>query len=192
MNEFFTSDNHFFHKNVLSFEDRPYSSVEEMNAGMIESWNSVVKENDIVYHLGDMVFGNIDKWKEVLLQLNGKIRLIRGNHDTSNVVTKLSNEGYFDEYHDVCCYIKRSKFQMWLTHYPMNIGMRSRKFSISGHIHSTPSVEVNQINVGVDSPLFKRKGKDFGKPVSLEELIWHMECSNLHVEHLFREERGLQ
>lgn len=55
-NIFFTSDTHFWHENIIKFCNRPFSSVEEMNDTIIENWNKVVGENDIVFHLGDFVF----------------------------------------------------------------------------------------------------------------------------------------
>lgn len=81
------SDTHFNHKNILKFEDkegnkvRPFSSLDEMNELMIENWNRVVKTNDKVYHLGDVFFGSPDDAKKILKRLNGKKRLIVGNHD---------------------------------------------------------------------------------------------------------------
>jgi len=76
---FFTSDHHFFHKNVLIYCNRPYNSVEEMNEQLIRKWNDVVKEDDDVYHLGD--FSLSAKALHVVRQLNGRKILIPGNHD---------------------------------------------------------------------------------------------------------------
>lgn len=185
---YFTSDSHFYHKNVLSFENRPFDSVEEMNEGLIKAWNSVVETNDIVYHLGDFMFGSITKWKEILPQLNGKMRLCKGNHDDSKTVRKLANEGYFDEYHEVGTYIKVNGYQLWLTHYPMEIGMRPKKYSLSGHIHSTPSRMLNQINAGVDSPL--NFNRPFGQPILMDELLAYLDYINPKVEEQFQLERG--
>lgn len=189
MKIFFTSDSHFFHNNILKFENRPFETTEEMNSGLVEAWNKVVSKDDVVYHLGDFVFGGINNWKEILSQLNGRVRLVRGNHDDSKVVKKLEKEGYFDEYHDVGCYIKHNKHCMWLTHYPMAIGMRPRKYSISGHIHSTPSNMLNQINVGVDSPL--NFNRPFGQPISLDELITYLDYLTPKIEKEFKKERGI-
>ena len=52
-----------------------------MNEDLIKRWNSVVKPNDIVFHLGDFMFGNINRFWEFRSRLNGKIYLIHGNHD---------------------------------------------------------------------------------------------------------------
>lgn len=81
----FIGDTHFGHKNILTFEKdnghplRQFSSVEEMDMTIINNWNSVVKPQDKVYHLGDVTFKRsaMDYFKI----LNGKKRLIKGNHD---------------------------------------------------------------------------------------------------------------
>ena len=79
---FFTADTHFFHKNVIRYCNRPFSSVAEMNDILIQNWNSVVNPGDIVYHLGD--FAHCCKPHEAIAirkQLNGQIIMIRGSHD---------------------------------------------------------------------------------------------------------------
>lgn len=190
MTRFYTSDTHFFHKNVLSFEDRPYETVEEMNEGIIKNWNSVIGQKDTVHHLGDFCFGGYDKWKSILDQLNGNIILYKGNHDASKTLKKLLKEGYFEEVHVVGDYFKikgEERYQIWLSHYPMEIGLRPNKFSLHGHIHSIPSRMLNQINVGVDSPL--SFGKPFGQPISEEELITYLDHINPIIKEEFQKER---
>ena len=76
---FITADNHFFHKNIIRYCNRPFNSVEEMNETMIKNWNDIVNDNDIVIHLGDFAFRN--RAREIRSKLNGTIILIRGNHD---------------------------------------------------------------------------------------------------------------
>ena len=77
----FTSDTHFGHKNILTFCERPFNSVEEMDNAIIERWNSKVGKDDIVFHLGDFAFASNKRWQELIYRLNGKIYLILGNHD---------------------------------------------------------------------------------------------------------------
>jgi calcineurin-like phosphoesterase family protein len=79
--EYFISDTHFYHYNIIRYCDRPFETVEEMNERMIESWNSVVADNDIVYFLGDFGFGDKEKLSNICAQLNGTKILLRGNHD---------------------------------------------------------------------------------------------------------------
>ena len=51
--KYYTSDLHFGHKNIIKYEDRPFSSIEEMDEALIDKWNKKVKKNDEVYILGD-------------------------------------------------------------------------------------------------------------------------------------------
>ena len=46
---FFTGDLHFGHENVIAFDDRPFKSVEEMDAELIKRWNAKVGKDDLVY-----------------------------------------------------------------------------------------------------------------------------------------------
>ena len=76
-----TSDQHFFHKNIIQYENRPFLTKEEMNESMIKDWNSVVHKRDYIYVLGDLAFGNKEMIKNLISRLNGRIHLIMGNHD---------------------------------------------------------------------------------------------------------------
>ena len=78
MNTWFTADTHFGHKNIIKYCNRPFGSVEEMDDVLIQNWNSKIKKNDVVYFLGDLA---LQKHKYYLSHLNGKINIIRGNHD---------------------------------------------------------------------------------------------------------------
>ena len=62
---YITSDQHFFHKNIIDYENRPYSSVEEMNEDLITKWNSVVSNEDTVFCLGDFALSNKDNIIEI-------------------------------------------------------------------------------------------------------------------------------
>lgn len=182
MTTYFTSDQHFMHSNVLDFEDRPFNTVEEMNQGMIEAWNSVVRKTDTIYCLGDFCFGGISNWLDTLNQLRGNIILIKGNHDKSKIVKRVLNEGYLYEYHSLGTMITQDKMMLNLSHYPMMIGIRPRNFSIHGHLHSWDTGELNHINVGVDSKFTKSLGKPFGTPIEMSELMQKVHELNPLVE----------
>lgn len=52
----FTSDTHLGHANVLGFTDRPWSSIDAMNRGIINNINARVMPGDELYVLGDFSF----------------------------------------------------------------------------------------------------------------------------------------
>lgn len=83
---FLVSDTHFGHKGVCHFTRndgvtklRPWDTPEEMDEAMIAKWNAVVRPEDKVYHLGDVVINR--RYLPTLARLNGDKVLIRGNHD---------------------------------------------------------------------------------------------------------------
>ena len=58
---YFIADIHFNYENIIKYCNRPFKNTKEMNGYIIEKWNSVVSSNDIVYHLGDVGFGNTEE-----------------------------------------------------------------------------------------------------------------------------------
>ena len=80
---FVTSDSHFGHRNIVQKFDppRPFNDEHHMNEMLVQNWNSVVKPGDKVYHLGDVFFGDKENFARLWPRLNGKKRLIVGNHD---------------------------------------------------------------------------------------------------------------
>lgn len=187
MTIFFTSDTHFLHKNILSYESRPFESHEEMTEKMIEVWNEQVSDNDVVYHLGDFAITNFENTVSILKRLKGKIVLIKGNHDRTNYFKKIIKMKLLSEYHEVGKRIKLNGHELWLTHFPMEIGLRPRKWSIHGHIHGLASNWENQVNVGVDSPHFKKE--KFGQLIDFEELMAVMDERTPYIEEMFFKRR---
>lgn len=129
---FFIGDTHLGHKNIIIFEPlyRPFATIEEHDEKLIDNWNSVVGKNDIVYHLGDAVFGkgNIHK----LGRLNGTKKLIMGNHDCYATVEYLK---YFTKLHGILYYEGR----VILSHVPVHekqVSGQRFKHNIHGHLHS--------------------------------------------------------
>lgn len=179
MTEYLISDTHYFHTNIINFESNSrghFKTAEEMNEEMIKQWNRIVLPEDTVYHLGDISINiKYDFLVSVLSRLNGEVVLIQGNHDDTKNVKKLLRDGLIKEWHPVGVKLKRSKQSMWLSHYPMSIGRRPNMWSVHGHIHSQPSNEINQINVGVDSPFMSdTMNIPFGQPISLDKVVDYM------------------
>ncbi|WP_460801526.1 hypothetical protein [Microbacterium sp. GXF6406] len=86
--DFVTSDHHFGHARISELAGRPFASVDEMNAVMIERWNALVKPDDVVLHLGDLALGPIDDSVALTAQLNGTRLLVPGNHDRVSPATQ--------------------------------------------------------------------------------------------------------
>ncbi|RYD67156.1 MAG: hypothetical protein EOP83_03365, partial [Verrucomicrobiaceae bacterium] len=87
MSNFYTSDTHFDHLNIIRYAKRPFNGIEEMNRILIERWNAVVGPDDDVWHGGDFAMGNQqDAIRRIVPRLNGRIHLIFGNHDKRSVI----------------------------------------------------------------------------------------------------------
>ena len=63
MKLFVTSDHHFLHNRIIEICQRPFENVDEMNQKMIDNWNDVVDDEDIVYYLGDFAIEKNNKAK---------------------------------------------------------------------------------------------------------------------------------
>lgn len=131
-NVFLVSDTHFGHANICKFtnEDgsplRPWDDVNEMDEDMVRFWNEIVRPNDKVYHLGDLVIN--DRHLKTIERLNGTKVLIKGNHDTA----KLSK--YVPLFKDVRSYhvLKGLIF----SHIPIHEDSLNRfGCNVHGHLH---------------------------------------------------------
>lgn len=168
-NVFFTADLHFNHANILKYCNRPYSNAHEMNEGLIAKWNAKVTKNDTTYLLGDVAFGNFDNAIELLKRLNGRIILIKGNHDRRYLI----QNGPFDSVHDLRKIEVGSK-EIVLCHYPMREWDKFYlgTWMLHGHCHGTlpPHPTLPSFDVGVDCHNFE--------PISFEEVKQKMEALN--------------
>ena len=159
---FFTSDTHFFHKNIIEYCNRPFGNVEEMNEGIINLWNEVVPKDGIVFHLGDVCFGGKTRLEAVVPRLNGDIYLIRGNHDVKNIPPYL-----FKEVHDQLM-IKVTgdeeipEQKIFMHHFPFLTWPEKEQgcWQLFGHLHLKNDINnrnpikdklsINQLEIGVD------------------------------------------
>jgi calcineurin-like phosphoesterase family protein len=86
MTVYFTSDHHFGHSGARSLYRRPFASVAEMDRQMIDRWNSVVKSDDEVWHLGDFAVRQPpERVMSLLSELHGRKYLVMGNNDDDAV-----------------------------------------------------------------------------------------------------------
>ena len=169
---YLTSDLHLNHSNILKYESesRPFETIEEMNETLISNWNNVVNDDDTVYVLGDFFMGKIETIVEILPRFKGKIKLIRGNHDTKPRIKEFEKLGI--EVKDIEYLDYKGKFFV-LCHFPMTneeflqmvVEYNSEVCVLYGHTHhNAPAGYVaNTYHVGVDTNNLT--------PVSIEQ-IW--------------------
>lgn len=137
----FTSDTHFWHRNIIEYTGRPFGSVEEMNEVLIRNWNDRVKPEDIIFHLGDFAHCGSQKLKEILDTLNGRKYLILGNHDWRTF--KAGHSQHFEAITQQM-YIKILGRKLYLNHFPFLCFTGTYKnpeeatWQLFGHIHSGP------------------------------------------------------
>ena len=124
---YFIADTHFGHSNIIEYENRPFDNVDEMDNYMIEQWNKVVNDDDIVYHLGDFALCATKRYFDIFNQLNGEKYLIRGNHDQQSITKLIDRMGFKKVYSP---FTKIDDFV--LSHRPM---FDTNFINIHGHKH---------------------------------------------------------
>ncbi len=162
MSIFFTADTHFGHLNLTKAAKkpkptgiRPFANVEEHDETLVKRWNAQVQPNDTVYHLGDVCWGSSKARNkfEILQRLNGKIHLIRGNHDQDIKATDMGMMGRFETIRDLAT-IKHNGRKIVLCHYPLTAWDSSSRGSmhLHGHCHGdlAPDPDRLRYDVGVD------------------------------------------
>lgn len=186
--KYFTADTHFFHKELMHdtrFANRMFFSVNDMNNTIVENWNSVVNDNDTVYHLGDIALINSKKEDlkrvlEILKKLKGQIVFLKGNHDSralfkfidkNNVILPDGRMKF--TFIDVGLILKLNHYQLFLTHYPLLVGPSKNRVNVHGHIHHSSVNSPWNINVGVDSADidYLINKLPFGTPISEKNLF---------------------
>lgn len=138
---YYISDLHFGHFNVIVMNHRPFETVEEMNETIIKNWNETVKDDDHVYILGDVFYrfdGNMEK---VLKELKGQKHLIIGNHDGRLLKNKKALQLFesVDYYKEINETLNGQPTQVIMCHYPIvkwNGFFRS-SIHLYGHIHNS-------------------------------------------------------
>ncbi|MFA5758616.1 MAG: metallophosphoesterase family protein [Clostridia bacterium] len=179
---FLIGDTHFSHRNILKYSrqvflshdnyqlyrngvpnDQIYVTIEEVerhNQELINNWNSVVKDDDVVYHLGDFSFGHNSRSAEIFPQLNGTKILIRGNHDTRFTVNRLGWEHVYQT-----TSLRYDDYWFELVHNPEH-ATGCRDCVIHGHTHSSAILSCNGVCVCAEAIEFR--------PIMLHDLYQYI------------------
>jgi len=154
----FSADSHFFHDNIRKYSNRPFVNVSEMNEALVNNWNSVVTNDDIIYFLGDFAMGNVEAAVEIYKRLNGKEKhLIIGNHDKDQRIIRMFTTA--QQYKKI--YVEDQK--IILMHYAMRVwdcshhgswkprgGKDNPSIMLHGHSHGSLQGNNQSLDVGVD------------------------------------------
>lgn len=183
MSMYFTSDLHLGHIYVALNTGRPFTTVEEHDQAIIDNWNKVVrKKNDIVWVLGDLSVDSGSKHAlEIIKSLNGRKRLVTGNHDRA-WAGKSDFWKYVPDYleaFEVVTPFARAKIgpeNVMLSHFPYAgdhydqdrfepYRLRSSLTTLlHGHTHSANKYSkfamIDQVHVGVDAWNFTPVSQD--------------------------------
>lgn len=170
---FFTSDLHFGHKNILKYDKRPFSSVEEMDEELIFRWNKKVSKEDVVYILGDISWRKDEETAKILNRLNGTIYLIKGNHDKIGPLTRRRITQIYDYLE-----IKVGDRKVVLSHYPImcyNLHLH-KAVMLYGHVHNSSEAE------------FMKEVIDLANSKGFPHLMFNVGCMEWNFEPVTLEE----
>ena len=166
---------HYGHTNICrattSWKDadsvtRDFKSLEHMNAVLVDSINQIVREDDVLVHLGDWSFGgfeNIEEFRSKIVCKN--IHLVLGNHDHHIANNKNNVQDLFKSVNQyVELDIRRpsrveknkvDKFNFVCMHYPIASwnNMNSGVMHLHGHVHLPRHQRISEgraMDVGCD------------------------------------------
>ena len=169
---YFTSDLHLGHNKEFIYKSRGFNSIEDHDNALIENWNNMVSSDDDVYVLGDLMLGDKERGINLLNQLNGRVHIVVGNHDTTNKIDLYAAK--LDTVVEIkpIIILKYKKYRFYLSHYPTITSspeeskLKDYLINLYGHTHQTNKF-YNEIpfmyNVGLDCHQ--------NKPVSIDKII---------------------
>jgi calcineurin-like phosphoesterase family protein len=177
MFDFVISDTHFFHKNIVEYAGRPANH----NELMIQNWRAIVRFDETVLHLGDVLMGQKHLWPTIGW-LPGKVTMLdSGNHDERHKLDFI-----VDEMRWAVCAEFDMKYRGWdiyFSHRPLwveypdpndntavklvqdfsAIRRSQNAINVHGHIHEKVAPSRYHINVSVEQIGYK--------PVRLKEIL---------------------
>lgn len=158
MTIFFTGCTHFGHAAIINLANRPFVNVDDMDETLVENWNKSVGKNDQVFHLGDFAYKTTAQ-EEFLRRLNGKITLLRGNHDPADWGAGIADMQVAD---------KGQSRRIVLCHYPIEEwnGWWQGALHLHCHTHQPHFASADRrFNVTVEACNYR--------PVALEDILTH-------------------
>lgn len=153
MKYWFASDFHFGHRKVLDYCSRPFTDMDHQDQVLVETWNSFVKPQDVVFVLGDFSFYEAKKTTNILRSLIGQKTLIKGNHDKNSRLKDVLGWSRVLTYHEQ----RIEEDHIILSHFPFMSWNRMHRGSYHLHGHSHGSMrypgdlaQSRILDVGID------------------------------------------
>lgn len=140
--KFFTSDFHFGMSAMLSIENWPFKSIEKHDAALLRSCKERAKQEDVIYHLGDLCSYGLDRGSkgleikpyELIKDIPATFINIRGNHDLNNKVKSVCDSMHM--------FLSKRYPSVSLSHYPtydrrIDPSCLTAPIHLCGHVHSS-------------------------------------------------------
>jgi len=167
MEQWFISDHHLWHFNIIQYANRPFKTLIEMHEALLDWHNELVKPQDHVSFLGDVTLkrgGSIDRkmFTDEIRKYNGHKRLYLGNHDHFPAKVYLE---VFEKLYATW----RTEDKLLFSHIPIHPrSLGTAKANVHGHIHSNPDYDavvqndriIPYINVCVEAVNYHPVHKD--------------------------------
>ena len=153
-NYFFTADQHYGHKNIIKYCQRPFNVLDEMDEILIQNHNEIIKKNETIIHAGDFA------WVKTHSQANKYINRLNGNH----IFLKGSHDKWMKGKNQIWEKIIYGKFIV-ICHYAMRTWARSHfnSWHLYGHTHGGLEPQGKSWDIGVDNNNFY--------PVSFNQIV---------------------
>lgn len=192
MKTYFTSDLHFHHRGICKFTDRKdFTTQEQHDDWLANIWNSQVRNQDKIWHLGDFSFSH-DK-EEVLAfvkQLKGQKFFIKGNHDRSEMLDYLKENNAIQNWFDYK-EIKIAGIHTCLFHFPVASWCRQHygAWHLHGHSHGEFQGQGKILDVGIDSA-YKLLGEHrFFTEQDIEQI---MKSKEIQIDDNHRKDKSIE
>ena len=196
---YYTSDLHFYHKNIVKFTERgKVTTAEDHDAWLKDLWNSQVKEDDFVVHVGDFSFKRgTQAMIELLRSLKGRKVFVLGNHDDEKVMNIAAGVPE-TQVVQVTNYLRHflygqfsQKQKLEIFHYPIGSwrDQAHGSWHLHGHSHGNyaDSDKGKILDVGLDSA-YKILGEH--RFFTEDDIIDHMNAREIYTRDLHRKEEA--
>ena len=161
MATFFIADTHFGDRHILRQRGAVFVDIAAHDEALIAAWNEVVGTDDDVWHLGDFASdASRDYCIDVFTRLNGRKRLVRGNHDTNRVLDLPWCDPPVESLRLVVRDEHGAECRLFLAHYAHRAwpGLWRGTRHLYGHTHGRLADTTRSCDVGVDAWAYRPVG----------------------------------